>query len=183
MTSIRISGVQTKPSDLRPVTKGWGQIHYLFCAHFIWMFPLLIAGAVAINVFGYVDIPVFVLLPLLVVGFICWRLTNGWIYRRIMVMTLALPVLAPADWTLNEEGVEVVVPLARSFWAWGGIHDVVEENDRFVVLIQPYSNHILPKRCLSAEQLEAVRNLIAAIKAQKRPDHGVDYGSSSSDKA
>ena len=71
-----------------------------------------------------------------------------------------------SDWMLDDAGVTLAHPLVGSRFAWAGLRDVREEKDRFVFLVTPMNNPVLPHRCLQPEQLLALRSLIQTVRRQ-----------------
>ena len=64
---------------------------------------------------------------------------------------------------------------------WRGVKSFVEEKDRFLFLITPALNLVLPKRLLSPEQSTELRALIAEVTVSGRLGTGVDSPPPSSD--
>jgi hypothetical protein len=57
---------------------------------------------------------------------------------------------------------------------WRAIMKVRDESDRFVFLVTPAYNPVLPKRLLGEQQLADLRGLIAEVTASGRLGRGVD---------
>jgi hypothetical protein len=64
--------------------------------------------------------------------------------------------------------------LQRNTTDWRAIKTVIEEADRFLFLVTPGNNPVLPKRNLSSDQVEALRALIQRVEASGRLGAGVD---------
>ncbi|MBR4554069.1 MAG: hypothetical protein IKO27_00585 [Ruminococcus sp.] len=61
----------------------------------------------------------------------------------------------------NEEGFEEIPP--QTFELNDPLLDAVEKEDKFVVIVKKATIYVLPKRCMSSEQIDLVREKLKAI--------------------
>lgn len=62
---------------------------------------------------------------------------------------------------LGEEGLSIQAPLFNSTTKWDAIVRAVEGRDHFLLLMSPETFYCLPKRVLTATDVESARALIA----------------------
>lgn len=79
-----------------------------------------------------------------------------------------------SDWTIDGTGLAFGTPVSSSRIGWEGIKAVREERDRFIFLMSPSANPVLPKRHLSEDQQVALRQMVADVTAANRLGRGVD---------
>ena len=89
----------------------------------------------------------------------------------------------PWRWRINGTGLRFDSGLQSNRLDWRGVKQVRDEKDRFVFLVSPAYNPVLPKRLLNDRQMETLRALIADLRASGRLGGGVDYPPPASDKA
>lgn len=70
------------------------------------------------------------------------------------------------SWSLDDEGIRYASPAVSNWVAWSVIKRVREQQDRFVFVADGGELLPLPKRALSAEQIEAVRALVSRVKPE-----------------
>lgn len=173
---IEVRGVQPTARELRPVTRGWGGLHWWHLLYRATPFLGLWSLAVLIAVEFFWDPWLMKVTALIVVA-----TSVLWVGVALMVnrVTLKAARLAPgggmvSDWTIDETGLAFGTPTASSRVSWEGIKAVREEKDRIVFLMTPGANPFLPKRQLSEEQQAALRRLVADVTAANRLGRGVD---------
>lgn len=94
--------------------------------------------------------------------------------RRLDHVARATPLGdAASRWTLDENGLLIVFPLGEQSLDWRAVVRVVEEKDRFLFAVTPVRTHVLPRRCLEAGQLPALRNLVEEVRASGRLGAGL----------
>jgi hypothetical protein len=96
-------------------------------------------------------------------------------HHKVMAMSRALPIARrPVDWRIDRQGIAVAGADFDSRVGWRSLVAVVEEKDRLIFASSPNSNFILPLRVLDADQLQAVRAIVADARAQGVLGAGVD---------
>lgn len=169
---ITITGVQTKPREMRQIQRGWGMMHWLMLG------PILVPfiGLWFTAIWGVGPYPDGgVLLGTLIGTPVAWVVARHLVNLSILRAARRAPTGNLAiDWRLNGAGIDLSTELVSSRLDWSAFLDVREESDRFVFLLTPSSNPVLPKRALTADQLAALRALITEVRASGRLGRGVD---------
>ena len=71
---------------------------------------------------------------------------------------------------LEEGGIHVTSGKGESSSPWDAVHRVVESQDVFLIYTTEQCAHFLPKRLLSPENTETIRNLVASkVEPRKAP--------------
>ena len=161
--TIVIEEVQPTAHELRPLRKGWGLLHWVM------NLPLWV-GFIGFGLFGLASLkwsdnafPPLLLIASLLATYLAWALSVKLVAGVISRVEKQAPVGKPVwRWTLDDRGLTQEVPLQSSFYDWRAIKDVRVEADRFVFLILPGFNPVLPRRLLDADQVRALQDLIAA---------------------
>lgn len=169
-----ISILQVRPTtrELRPLQRGWGAMHWVMCI------PMLVPfmGLWALAIWGVGPYPDGRVLFGALIGtplvWIAARYLAGVATRRAGARAPASAL--PTDWRLDNAGIEISTALTSSRLSWPVLFKVIEEADRFVFLVSPPTNPVLPKRVLTANQLTALRALIVEVRASGRLGRGVD---------
>lgn len=171
---IKIDGVQPSSRELRPVTGGWGGVH--LWAGFPLFIPFIGLCALALVASAYVrDNSQFaqVVIAILFGTFGTWLLSQWALHRATFRAMRSAPGGGGIiDWTLTEEAVVFTTPVSTSRLDWAGVKSVREEKDRFILLVTPTNNPVLPKRQLSEAQARDVAALFAAVRASGRLGRG-----------
>jgi len=173
---IVIENVKPTARELRPVTRGWGGLHWWGCVTVL--VPIFGLSAVVLTVAGmaywYDELCE-------VVGIICLVTAVTWVVSRLLVNRLTLNAARAApgggilsSWRIDDEGLNFRTPVSTAHVDWRGIKGVRDERDRFVFLLNPHNNPVLPKRLLAEGQAEALRALVAEVTASGRLGRGVD---------
>jgi len=171
---IRIEGVRPLPGELRSISGGWGALHWFAC---IPMFLPLLVLPIVLVVIGDMDDASAVQARVLGVMFatvILWVLVQRmtpWVYSR--AGKSAPTAGASYLWEISETGLEVGGALMASRIDWRAVKAVREEVDRFVFLLTPVNNPVLPKRQMTAGQITALKALIADVTASGRLGRGL----------
>ncbi|GAA0629516.1 hypothetical protein GCM10009422_28730 [Brevundimonas kwangchunensis] len=173
---IEVRGVQPTARELRHVTSGWGGLHWWQLAHQLLPFAGLWVLAVFVwsRASWHPELTSAVSLTVIVTTFL-WLSVRSVLNR----VTLQAARQAPgggmlSDWTIDGTGLAFGTPVASSRIGWEGIKAVREEKDRFIFLMSPAANPVLPKRHLSEDQQAALRQLVADVTAANRIGRGVD---------
>lgn len=168
---IEVFGVKATRRELRPIQKGWGSIHWLSGL------PLLVpfAGLFAIVLAGSDVLPWQLTIGVWLGSILIWFLVKHLVGQATMRASHRSPTGAiPNDWQLDGSGFRCSMPVATSSFDWEAVKDVIEEVDRFIFLLTPQANPVLPKRCVTPEQIDALRALVADVRASGRLGRGVD---------
>jgi hypothetical protein len=181
---IVIEAVQPTPREQRVITKGWGAIHWA-CIPCTYAFlgGLLVYGITANIIAGDV-LPSLLFSGVLIVSWLMWWGGIRLVRRVSASATLKAPT-GPLNWrwTVDREGLLFENGLQANRLDWAGVKTVQEEADRFLFLVTPSNNPVLPKRLLDGDQMDRFRALLAEAEASGRLGGGVDYQAPSSDKA
>ena len=180
---IVVDNVAPNAREMRPIQRGWGLIHWVGCLP-VWL-PMLavLAFGVTVSVLARGALPPFLMSGFLVLTFAAWRLSGRLAQHVCMSEARKAPVGGLVwNWTIDEQGFVFDNGLQINRLDWRGVMAVSEEKDRFLFLVSPANNPVLPVRLLDVEQLGALRDLIASVKASGRLGAGVDYVARPSDK-
>jgi hypothetical protein len=172
---LRIENVTPTAREMRPLQRGWGMIHWVVCLPtYIPILGLLALGITMAILVG--DI----LPPMLLSGILCgtsvaWWLGWRWAHSLTLAATRKSPVGGlPWIWTLDPQGLVFENALQTNRLDWRGVRAVREERDRFVFLVSPQYNPVLPRRLLSQDQIAELLALLAQVKSEGRLGRGVD---------
>ncbi|MBX9460789.1 MAG: YcxB family protein [Brevundimonas sp.] len=172
---IEIEAVQPTAREFRSISRGWGAIHWVCIPYtYAFLFGFLIYGLVASS------LAEDVLPPLLFSGtlFVTWLVwfVSAWVVRKVSSREAAKAPTGslPWKWSIGADGIVFANGLQTNKVDWRAIKTVREESDRFLFLVTPAYNPILPKRLLDEPQLAALRGLIADVTASGRLGRGVD---------
>jgi hypothetical protein len=172
---IVIDAVTPTPKELRPIKSGWGVVHWLgLLPLYVGFLGFLIFGLVAMGPDGDAY-PPGLLFVFFVGTFAAWALS----YRLTVWASAKALKAAPAGgmdwrWTISEDGLKFESPLQTAWTDWKAIKSVQEEKDRFLFLLLPSQNPVLPKRLLDQQQLETLKSLIADLDRRGILGAGVD---------
>jgi hypothetical protein len=172
---IIVENVTPTAREMRPIQKGWGLIHLVICLPTYIPILAVIVFGVVVNLLAGDFLP-----PMLASGFIIgtgvlWWLSSRWTYSVTVAETRKAPVGGLQwRWTIDAQDIFFESLLQSNRLDWRGVKAIREERDRFVFLVSPQHNPVLPTRLLTAEQVEALRALIAQVKAEGRLGRGVD---------
>lgn len=157
---IEITGVQSNPRECRPLTRGWGLLHWTAYLPLL----VLVGGLSWLTILLSRTDPVWAACILL--GTYALFLTACLLHGQVGARTAqGAPAFSlPMTFTLDEDRVTISHPDITSSFAWTVIRSVREDKDRFVFLVSPVSNPVLPKRQMTPDQIEAVRALVARVK-------------------
>ncbi|MFN7112449.1 MAG: hypothetical protein ACK4M2_12505 [Brevundimonas sp.] len=160
---IVVEEVQPTAHELRPLRKGWGLIHWV-------MYLPLWVGFVGFGLFGLAALkwsenafPPLLLIVSLLATYLAWALS----FKLVVGLSARAERRAPAGspvwrWTLDDRGLTQEARFQSAFYDWRVIKDVRVEADRFVFLIVPSYNPVLPRRLLDAEQERVLEELLSA---------------------
>lgn len=172
---IVVEAVKPTPRELRGLRSGWGAMHWVVLLPlYIGFGGFLLFGLVAMGPDGDAYPPVL-LIVFFGGTFIAWMAA----YRLAAFIGARTAKAAPASgmdwrWTISNEGLKFESALQTNWTDWRAIKAVQEERDRFVFLLLPGNNPVLPKRLLAEDQLAAVRTLVAEARSRGVLGAGVD---------
>ena len=172
---IEIRDVYPSPNEVHPVTRGWGWVHWV-----VWLpsvVPYLVMSLLAVLVAAWgPEGTAPVLAVALLIGGSLLTMGSGWAVQAIMRRKALSSAAASGghDWAIDDAGVSLTNAVLQTRYRWEGFHGVLDEKDRFVFLISVAGGLPLPKRYLAAEQIDALRALVADVRASGRMGRGVD---------
>ena len=170
---VEIRGVQPTPKEGRaalkawPVIRRWANLPMLFFV--VMMFATM---GLSLHVPSDRMAWIFVLQLIALYGFVGLSLL---VHRKVMALSRAAPLSRQSvDWRIDDQAVTVSGADFESRVGWRSVVVVVEEKDRLIFAASPNTNFILPLRVLDAAQAEAVRALVADVRARGVLGAGVD---------
>lgn len=172
---IRIENVKSTLAERRAVSGGWGALHWFACIPMLLPFIGFLGAMIVVGTrrdAGGAQAQVFLVLIVTWVAWVVAQRITPQLYARA---ERSAPTGGQAYlWEISSTGLKITGLLTASRIDWRAVKTVREERDRFVFLLTPMSNAILPKRQLSDEQTAALRALIAEVTATGRLGAGVD---------
>jgi len=158
---IILENVRPSGRELRQIWRGWGAVHWACIPHtnaFIVGFGLY--GVASIE---WADglIPTGAFLMMFGLSYVVW-VASGWAVRRAAAAegSRAPTGGKPWRWTIDHAGFTFDNGLQTNRLAWGAIKSVKEDADRYVLLVTPQNNPVLPKRILDDRQHAEFRRLV-----------------------
>lgn len=171
MSVIHIEAVAPTAREMRAIRRGWGGLHwvcllprYAFVMGFA-TFGLMVEGTAPAGLFGTVVI---------ISGLVWWgglQLTQIVAARAQRKSPTGVLTWA---WTIDDQAMTFDNGLQLTRVDWRAVKSVTEDGDRFVFLVTPGYNPVLPKRLLDASQLAALKALIAEVTGSGRLGAGLD---------
>ena len=179
---IEIKAVQPNARENRPIRRGWGLVHWV-C--------LIPANAVVMGfaAFGIVAttndewyLPASLFSAFLIGSWLVSVFGAYW-YKSVVAdeMKKAPTGRLAWDWKIDAQGMRFDNGLQSNAVDWRGVKTVREERDRFVFLVTPAYNFVLPKRLLTDDQSVELTALISDSRIAGRLGSGVDSPSLPSD--
>jgi len=103
-------------------------------------------------------------------------LVSGWAVRKVSSREAKKTPTGnlPWKWSIDADGIVFRNGLQTNNVDWRAIRTVREESDRFLFLVTPAYNPVLPKRLLNEQQLAGLRSRVAEVTASGRLGRGVD---------
>jgi len=172
---IEIEAVQPTAREFRAIGRGWGAIHWA-CVPYTYAFlaGFLIYGVVVGSIAGDF-LPPLLFSGLLAASWIVWWASARAVRWAAAAATKKSPAgLLPWKWSIGPDGILFANGLQTNEVDWRAVKTVREEDDRFLFLVTPAYNPVLPKRLLDEGQLTELRRLIEDVKASGRLGRGVD---------
>ncbi|WP_395945231.1 YcxB family protein [Brevundimonas sp.] len=170
---VEVRGVKPTPKEGRLALKAWPALGLWARLPLLWLIVCLAGagGLIAFSVGERIGWIIALLLAALY-GFVGLNILAQ---RKLAALSRVCPISRrPVDWRVSGEGFSVVSAGLESRVDWRLVATAVEDRDRFIFALTPYSNFVLPLRMLDAAQLETVRDLIADARARGVLGAGVD---------
>ena len=171
---IEIEAVQPNAHEFRAIKRGWGFLHWaLTVPALVGWLGFTVFGLVVLSLAGPI-VPPEILPAALVTPYLIWRLSN-WMVRKVAASAQRSSPTGglPWNWRIDADGIVFDNGLQRNQIDWRGVKGVREEEDRFVFLVVPANNPILPTRLLTTNQQSELRSLIADLETTGRLGAGV----------
>ena len=153
--------------------KAWPRLNVWARLPLLWLILSLagVGGLIAFSVGERIGLIIGLLLAALY-GFVSLNILAQ---HKLVGLSRSAPISRqPVEWRVSTEGFAVRSEGLESRVDWRLVVAAVEEKDRFILALTPYSNFILPTRVLDADQLNTVRGLIAEARARGVLGAGVD---------
>lgn len=174
-TTVRIVGVRATPRELRPVIRTWPGLGFWIRIPILWLAACMLATMIVLVAVPMPETATFWIGGLWVAGLYGLIGLGLFVQRKGQALTRRTPLGAlSADWRLDDAGLTFSTPLSENRLAWEAVTAVREEKDRIVFAVTPYTNHVLPRRALTAEQARDLAALIAEVRASGRLGRGTD---------
>ena len=172
---IRIEAVQPSAHELRAIKGGWGAIHWVCMVPTQATLLLFVAYGITTSILGDGQPTVGLFSAFLLGAVVVTRLGQYWL-QSVTARECARAPTGGLNWTwvIDDTGLRFDTPLQSNRTDWRGVKTVREEADRFVFLVTPGYNPVLPIRQMNAEHIVALKALIADVTASGRLGRGVD---------
>lgn len=170
---VDVRGVQPTPREGRAALRAWPSIRRWATLPMLF-FVVVVLGTMglSLNVRPDMMVWIFVLQMAGLYGFVG---LTALAHHKVMAMSRALPIARPpVDWRIDGQGIAVVGADFESRVGWRSLVSVMEEKDRLIFTSSPNANFILPLRVLNADQIAAVRAIVADVRARGVLGAGVD---------
>jgi hypothetical protein len=170
---VEVFGVQPTPKEGRAAIKAWPTIRRWTTWPMLWLGLFMMATILvaAFDTYG----PVAWVVGLQLAGLYGFVGLSMLAHRRVMAVSRAAPISQrPVSWRLSAGGFVVSAEELESRAGWTLVAAAVEEKDRWIFALTPNSNFILPLRGLDADQIAAVRAIVADVRAKGVLGAGVD---------
>jgi len=166
---IVLDDVSPTGRELRQIWSGWGAVHWA-CVPYTNAF-IIGFGLYGIASIAWADglIPTGAFLMMFGLSYVVWAV-SGWAVRKASAAELAKAPTGgkPWRWMIDESGFVFDNGLQTNRLAWAGIKSIKDHADRYVLLVTPQNNPVLPKRLLDDRQHEEFRRLMADNASRRR---------------
>jgi hypothetical protein len=172
---IEIADVRPTPREARPLTGGWGAIHWV-CVFptYAFLIGFLAFGVVAVSL-ARESLPPGLFGGFLLGSWLLWALGQHWQRRSYAAEARRAPAGALAwRWRIDQAGLQFDTGLQSNRVDWRAVKTVRDEKDRFLFLVSPAYNPVLPKRLLDERQLTDLRGLISEVQTSGRLGAGLE---------
>jgi hypothetical protein len=172
---IEVEAVEPTAREFRTIRRGWGALHWA-CIPYTYAFlaGFLIYGLAVGAIVGDF-LPPFLFSGLLAASWVIW-LISGWAVRKVFAAAARKSPTGSLQWRwrIGPDGILFTNGLQSNDVDWRAVKAVREESDRFLFLVTPAYNPVLPKRLLDEAQLTELRSLIEDVRVSGRLGRGVD---------
>lgn len=169
MPLIEVDEVQPTARECRAMTKGWGLVHWAcFVPIIVYPIGFIVFGFLAMGRDGD-RIPPELFAVAIIATSLIWVAANWFLRRTAKRAQQASPTgLLVWRWRIDGEGFVFDNGLQRNQLDWRAVKAVLEEKDRFLFLVTPGYNPVLPTRLLTPDQKSVLRALIAEVTKSGR---------------
>lgn len=171
--NIDVQNVQPTPREMRQVAGGWGAMHWV-CVPYTYAFLIgfLVYGLAVLSIAGD-SMPPLLFSGCLIGSWLVWMI-SAWAVRKVAANEARK---APTgglswDWYIGPDGITFTNGLQTNRFDWRAVKSIRDERDRFLFLVTPAYNPVLPKRLLSEQQLNELRALIDQVQVDGRVGDG-----------
>lgn len=172
--NIEIRNVSPTPREFRAFKRGWGAVHWA-CIPYTYAFLSGFAlYGIVVSILAEDVLPPFLLSGFLIGTWLIW-LFSAWFVRFASAREArkAPAGSLPWDWRIGPEEIVFTNGLQTNRCDWRAVKLVREEDDRFIFLVSPAYNPVLPKRLLDEGQLSGLRALVDEVRANGRLGAGL----------
>jgi len=172
---IEIEAVQPTAREFRSIRKGWGLIHWVcLLPTYAFLLGFILFGCVTVFLAG--DILPEGLFSAFLVGSWLVSLAGGYVVKQVVAReTRNAPAgNLPWRWRIDDHGLEFDNGLQINRVDWRAVRTFREEKDRFLFLVTPAYNPVLPLRLLDEEQRRTLRALVIDLRERGVLGAGVD---------
>lgn len=150
-------------------------MHWLCLPYtYAFLLGLLVYGLITTSLAEDV-LPPFLFAGCIVASWTLW-MVSGWAVQKAAARAAAKSPTGglPWKWSIDSKGIVFANGLQTNQLDWRAVKSVRDESDRFLFLVTPAYNPVLPQRLLDQSELAALRDLIAEVTASGRLGRGVD---------
>ena len=172
--SIEVKDVCPTARERRSLKRGWGAVHWA-CIPYTYavMFGFLLYGII-VSVLAEDVLPPFLLSGFLLGTWLIWMVAGSLVQFATAHEGKKAPTGDLAwDWLIGREEIVFTNGLQTNRCDWRAVKSVREEEDRFIFLVSPAYNPVLPKRLLGEAQLSELRALVEEVRANGRLGSGL----------
>lgn len=172
--SIEITNVCPTAREGRSLKRGWGAVHWA-CIPYTYavMIGFLLYGII-VSVLAEDVLPPFLLTGFLIGTGVVWMAAGSLVQFAVAHEGKKAPTGGLAwDWRIGDQEIVFTNGLQTNRCDWRAVKLVREEDDRFIFLVSPGYNPVLPKRLLDKSRLSALRALVDEVRANGRLGAGL----------
>lgn len=172
--NIEIRNVSPTPREFRSFKRGWGAVHWACVPYtYAFLFGFLLYG-ITVSVLAEDVLPPFLFSAFVLGTWLIWLLAAWFVRFASARAGKGAPAGGlPWDWRIGPEEIVFTNGLQTNRCDWRAIKLVREEHDRFIFLVSPAYNPVLPKRLLDETQLSGLRALVEEVRANGRLGSGL----------
>lgn len=172
--SIEVRNVCPTGRERRSLRHGWGAVHWACIPYTYAVMSGFLLYGIIVSVLAEDVLP-----PLLFSGFVIgtwliWMVAGSLVQFAMAHEGKKAPTGNLAwDWRIGGEEIVFTNGLQTNRCDWRAVKLVREEADRFIFLVSPAYNPVLPKRLLDEAQISALRALVDEVRANGRLGAGL----------